>query len=167
MSKTYLKEKQKKWDEWYDSKKWNNCICKYNKPVEEDIDRTNFIMESHLQLMEESLSKTKFNSVEFNTILKEYIELYLNYNKNDLQESSKEQLIKSVKEKYFKNEVEKVGEFNNKELEKKSSWPTSGRITLREAIKKSSNGQMNFDNKKVNDIFAGTKKPDNQPSPSN
>lgn len=160
------KSKQKSWDELYEDKKIYNKIRKYdNRESEKEHD--NFILESRFQLMEDSLKKTKIGSNEFNDLLNECVNLFLEMN-DDNKNLDKNEIFQYVKSRLIDNEI--VGEFDGKKLESKSniSWPQSGRITLKDAISKKDIGQNPKApySKNVDNVFGGNIPVDSQPSPS-
>lgn len=162
MSKT-IKKRQKMWDELYQDKQLSSVIRRPNRTSEQEQNNHNFILESRLQLMEESLSKTKFNSPEFNSILESCVDIYCELNED--KNLDKNEIVKMAKDRILKDEI--IGEFDNKKLKQDKDWPFMGRITLRDAIKKSDIGQNpnSKQSKNVEDTFGGKKK-NNNPSPS-
>ncbi len=134
MSKT-IKQRQKKWDEFYEDKLLSTQVRK-NSPKETDSDRQRFLLESRFQLMEDSLNKTKIGSNEFNSLLEECVNIFLELNED--KKLDKDTVVKMVKERIIKDEI--VGELDGKKLKEKKDddWPLNGRITLRDAIIKPS-----------------------------
>ena len=161
-SKAILKKKQKRWDEIFEEKQFRNVVKK-SHPKE---DSKNFILESRFQLMEESLKKTKYGSPEFEAILDECVNIFMEMHE-ELKGCDRNQIVKMTKDRLFKNEI--IGEIDKKKIEQPDkSWPKMGRISLREAIKKSDIGQNPKapESENVKKVFAGEMKVDSQPSPS-
>ena len=153
MSKT-IKQKQKKWDEFYEDKLLSTQIRK-NSPKETEGERQRFLLESRFQLMEDSLNKTKIGSNEFNALLEECVDIFLELNED--KKLDKETIIKMTKERILKDEI--AGELDGKKLKDKkdNEWPLNGRITLRDAIIKPSETGRHPDKdeeKRVKDVFA-------------
>ena len=153
MSKT-IKQKQKRWDEFYEDKLLTTQVRK-NSPKQTDSDRQRFLLESRFQLMEDSLNKTKIGSNEFNSLLEECVDIFLELNED--KKLDKETIVKMVKERILKDEI--VGELDGKKLKEKkgNDWPLNGRITLRDAIIKPSETGRHSDKgeeKRVKSVFA-------------
>ena len=164
MSKT-IKQKQKRWDEFYEDKLLTTQVRK-NHSKETDSDRQHFLLESRFQLMEDSLNKTKIGSNEFNALLEECVDIFLELNQD--KDLDKDTIIKMAKERILKDEI--VGELDGKKLKDKKGpdWPLSGRITLRDAIIKPSETGRHPDKneeKRVKDVFAPSQELDKD-SPS-
>ncbi len=164
MSKT-IKQKQKRWDEFYEDKLLTTQIRK-NSPKETDSERQRFLLESRFQLMEDSLNKTKIGSNEFNALLEECVDIFLELNED--KKLDRDTVIKMAKERILKNEI--VGELDGKKLKDKkdAEWPLNGRITLRDAIIKPSETGRHPDKneeKRVKDVFAPSQELDKD-SPS-
>lgn len=116
--------------------------------------------------MEDSLKKTKYGSPEFNSILESCVDLFIEMHE-ELKNCDRNEIIKKTKDRLFKNEI--IGEMDKKKIEQPNKdWPKMGRISLREAIKKSSIGQNPKapESENVKKVFAGEMKQDSQPSPS-
>jgi hypothetical protein len=130
MSKT-IKQKQKRWDEFYEDKLLTTQVRK-NSSKETDSDRQRYLLESRFQLMEDSLNKTKLGSNEFNDLLEECVDIFLELNQD--KNLDRNTVIKMTKERILKDEI--VGELDGKKLKEKkgNDWPLNGRITLRDAI---------------------------------
>ncbi len=164
MSKT-IKQKQKRWDEFYEDKLLTTQVRK-NSPKQTDSDRQRFLLESRFQLMEDSLNKTKIGSNEFNSLLEECVDIFLELNED--KKLDKETIVKMVKERILKDEI--VGELDGKKLKEKkgNDWPLNGRITLRDAIIKPSETGRHSDKgeeKRVKSVFAPSQELDKD-SPS-
>jgi hypothetical protein len=164
MSKT-IKQKQKRWDEFYEDKLLTTQVRK-NSPKETDSERQRFLLESRFQLMEDSLNKTKIGSNEFNSLLEECVDIFLELNED--KKLDRNAVIKMAKERILKNEI--VGELDGKKLKDKKDpeWPLNGRITLRDAIIKPSETGRHPDKneeKRVKDVFAPSQELDKD-SPS-
>ena len=134
MSKT-IKQKQKRWDEFYEDKLFTTQVRK-SLPKETDSDRQRFLLESRFQLMEDSLNKTKLGSNEFNALLEECVDIFLELNQD--KNLDRDTIIKMTKDRIVRDEI--VGELDGKKLKEKKGddWPLNGRITLRDAIIKPS-----------------------------
>ncbi len=164
MSKT-IKQKQKRWDEFYEDKLLTTQVRK-NSPKQTNSDRQRFLLESRFQLMEDSLNKTKIGSNEFNSLLEECVDIFLELNED--KKLDKETIVKMVKERILKDEI--VGELDGKKLKEKkgNDWPLNGRITLRDAIIKPSETGRHSDKgeeKRVKSVFAPSQELDKD-SPS-
>lgn len=162
LQKKTLKERQKRWDELFEAKKFRNVVRKF-QPTE---DSRKFVLESRFQLMEESLKKTKFDSPEFNAILDECVKIFMEMDEN-LKKLDHGTILKMTKDRLFKNEI--IGQIDKHKIEQpKKDWPVMGRITLREAIRKSDIGQnpKAKESENVKKVFGGTTPVDSQPSPS-
>ena len=164
MSKT-IKQKQKRWDEFYEDKLLTTQVRK-NSPKQTDSDRQRFLLESRFQLMEDSLNKKKIGSNEFNSLLEECVDIFLELNED--KKLDKETIVKMVKERILKDEI--VGELDGKKLKEKkgNDWPLNGRITLRDAIIKPSETGRHSDKgeeKRVKSVFAPSQELDKD-SPS-
>ena len=152
MSKKTLKQKQKSWDEYYEDKLLSTQVRK-NKTNNEDSQR--FVLESRFQLMEDSLKKTKIGSSEFNALLEECVDIFIELNEN--KKLDKETVVKMVKDKILKDEI--VGELDGKKLKEKKDkeWPLNGRITLKDAIIKPSETGRHPDKgeeKRIKSVFS-------------
>jgi len=165
MAKKSIKQKQKSWSEYYEDKLLTNQVRKFNKNTQNN-DSQRFILESRFQLMEDSLNKTKVGSVEFNALLEECIDIYIELNED--KKLDKESLIKMATDRILKDSI--VGELDGKKLKDKkdNEWPLNGRISLRDAIIKPSETGRHPDKneeKRVKSVFA----PDgvDKDSPSN
>ena len=163
MSKKTLKQKQKSWDEYYEDKLLSTHVRK-NKTNNSDSQR--FVLESRFQLMEDSLKKTKIGSSEFNSLLEECVDIFLELNED--KKLDRDTVIKMTKDRIIKNEI--VGELDGKKLKDKKDkeWPLNGRITLKDAIIKPSETGRHSDKgeeKRVKSVFS----PDgvDKDSPSN
>ncbi len=146
-------QKQKSWDEYYEDKLWSTQVRKHKTHNNPDSQR--FILESRFQLMEDSLSKTKVGSAEFNALLEECVDIFLELNED--KKLDKNTVVKMVKDKILKNEI--VGELDGKKLKEKKDkeWPLNGRITLKDAIIKPSETGRHPDKgeeKRVKSVFA-------------
>ena len=164
MSKT-IKQKQKKWEEFYEDRLLTTQVRK-NSPKEADSERQRFLLESRFQLMEDSLNKTKLGSNEFNALLEECVDIFLELNED--KKLDRDTVIKMTKERILKNEI--IGELDGKKLKDKkdSEWPLNGRITLRDAIIKPSETGRHPDKneeKRVKNVFAPSQELDKD-SPS-
>ncbi len=164
MSKT-IKQKQKRWDEFYEDKLLTTQVRK-NSPKQTNSDRQRFLLESRFQLMEDSLNKTKIGSNEFNSLLEECVDIFLELNED--KKLDKETIVKMVKERILKDEI--VGELDGKKLKEKkgNDWPLNGRITLRDAIIKPPETGRHSDKgeeKRVKSVFAPSQELDKD-SPS-
>ena len=132
--------------------------------------RNKFLLESRYDIFKDALSKAKIGSREYDAILEQCINLFLEKNelKDYFDDDKRRMIIKFVKDEALSNEI--VGEFDDKKIKKDENlkWPHTGRVTLRDAIPKDMIGQ-NPDvpySKKVTKMFIGDKKEDSQPSPS-
>ena len=154
-------EKQKGWDELYEDKKLQNKIRKYRDPNDKN---TNFVLESRFKLFEESLNKTKFGSDEFNALLEECVNLYMQLNEE--KDLDKDTILKMTKDRLLQNEI--VGEFDGKKLKQDKDWPFMGRITLKDAISRKDIGQNPAakESENVKRVFGGSSKNSSYPSPS-
>ncbi len=164
MSKT-IKQKQKRWDEFYEEKLLTTQIRK-NSSKETDSSRQRFLLESRFQLMEDSLRKTKIGSNEFNSLLEECVDIFLEIHED--KKVDKDTVVKMVKERLIKDEI--IGELDGKKLKEKKDedWPLNGRITLRDAIiKPSETGRhpSKDEEKRVKEVFAPSQELDKD-SPS-
>jgi len=164
MSKT-IKQKQKRWDEFYEDKLLTTQVRK-NSSKETDSERQRFLLESRFQLMEDSLNKTKIGSNEFNALLEECVDIFLELNED--KKLDRDTVIKMTKERILQNEI--VGELDGKKLKDKKDieWPLNGRITLRDAIiKPSETGRhpSKDEEKRVKKVFAPSQELDKD-SPS-
>lgn len=167
MSKNSLKEKQKRWDELFEERQLKNVIRKRSSQRTEEQNK-NFFLESRFQLMAESLEKMKFDSSEFNAVLDECVDLFLEMH-SEVKEQDRDLILKMTKDRIFKKMI--IGEFDGKAVPKQSkddSWPKSGFMPLREAIKKRDIGQNPSAKEPeiVKKVFGGEAKPDSYPSPS-
>lgn len=162
-----------KLDSLFEEKKLETMMARERKRERDERKeklKNNFILESRFELLKESLDRSKKGSEEFDAILRECINIILEMKelKDYFDENKIRTVIKYVKDKSLENEI--IGEFdskkNNTSDEKK--WPHTGRITLREALPKDLIGQnKNVPySEKVNKMFGGGIKNDNQPSPS-
>lgn len=122
-----------------------------------------FVMESRFQLMEDSLKKSKPGSKEYDAILSECVDIYMDL--HNVNEDFKENIVKYVKNKALDDEI--VSKFD-KDSKSENKWPKTGRITLRDAIPRDMIGQNKKAKypEKVTHLFGGDKVKDNQPSPS-
>jgi len=164
MSKT-IKQRQKKWDEFYEDRLLTTQVYK-NSHKESDSDRQRFLLESRFQLMEDSLNKTKLGSNEFNALLEECVDIFLELNQD--KNLDRDTVIKMTKDRIVKNEI--VGELDGKKLKEKkgNDWPLNGRITLRDAIiKPSETGRhpSKEEEKRVKSVFSPSQELDKD-SPS-
>lgn len=164
--KKKLNEKQKFWDEYFEEKKFENVIQNKKDNKKNQSDNEKFFLETKLHLMEESLQKTKFNSSEFNTILDECIDIFLEIHPEVKNKIDKKNIVQLTKDRMLDDEI--VGEFDGKKLKQDKKWPFMGRITLRDAIQKSFIGQnpKSKNSKTLKYIFYGDGIVDSQPSPS-
>lgn len=166
MAKSNLKTKQKRWDEIFEERQLKNAIRKFPSRPKEDQNHK-FVLESRFQLMAESLQKTKFGSSEFEALLNECVDIFLEAHPEKAN-CDRDSILKMTRDRIFKEEL--VGELDDKKVpsDNKKEWPKSGFIPLREAIKKKDIGQ-NPSSKEpeiVKNVFAGDKTPDKYPSPS-
>ena len=165
MSKT-IKQKQKRWDEFYEDKLLTTQVRK-NSPKETDSDRQRFLLESRFQLMEDSLNKTKIGSNEFNSLLEECVDIFLELNED--KKLDRDTVIKMTKDRILKNEI--AGELDGKKLKdnkKGKDWPLNGRITLRDAIISPSETGRHHDkneDKRIKSVFCPSQELDKD-SPS-
>lgn len=157
--------KQKRWDEIFEEKQLKNAIRKFPSQSRDDQNQK-FILESRFQLMVESLQKTKYGSSEFEALLNECVDLFLEAHPD--KKCDRETVLKMAKDRIFKAEV--IGELDDKKIPKdnKVEWPKSGFIPLRDAIKKKDIGQnpSSKESENVKNVFAGDKKAGTYPSPS-
>ena len=154
-------EKKHGWDQIHEDKKLSNRIRKYRDP---DDKNSKFVIESRFKLFEESLNKTKFGSAEFDALLEECVNLYLQLNEE--KDLDKNEIIKMTKDRLLQNEI--IGEFDGKKLKQDKDWQFIGRITLRDAISKKDIGQNPAakESENVKRVFGGTYKNSSYPSPS-
>ena len=153
MSKKSLKQKQKSWSEYYEDRLLSTQIRKNKSKTNANSQR--FILESRFQLMEDSLNKTKIGSLEFNALLEECVDIFLELNQD--KNLDRDSIIKMVKDRIIKNEI--VGELDGKKLKDKkdNEWPLNGRITLKDAIIKPSETGRHPDKgeeKRVKSVFS-------------
>ncbi len=116
--------------------------------------------------MEDSLNKTKLGSNEFNALLEECVDIFLELNQD--KNLDRDTVIKMTKDRIVKNEI--VGELDGKKLKEKkgNDWPLNGRITLRDAIiKPSETGRhpSKEEEKRVKSVFSPSQELDKD-SPS-
>jgi len=167
MSKKFFgRFKTTKYEDLFEEKTLQNMLeNKRQKEKEFEEKQHDFLLESRFQLLQDSLRKAKLGTDEFNALLSECINIYMEL--NEVDESNKDSIVKFAKDKLFKDEF--IGKFDDKEVKKSpdASWPP-GRITLKEAIPKEKIGQ-NKDapySDKVEQACGWDKDIDNQPSPS-
>ena len=165
-NKAVLKKKQKRWVEIYEDRLLRNVIQKTPTRKKED-QNTNFILESRFQLMADSLEKTKYGSREFDLLLNECVDLFMEMNP-DAKHCERESILKMTKDRIFQKEI--IGEIDGKKVPKQDnddSWPKSGFIPLREAIKRKDVGlnPKAKESENVKNVFGGDPK-NNYPSPS-
>jgi hypothetical protein len=154
MSKKILKQKQKSWTEYYEDRLLSTHV-KNNSTSDNDDSRNRFLLESRFQLMEDSLNKTKFGSSEFDALLNECVDIFMELNED--KHLDRDTVLKMTKEKIMKNEI--VGELDGKKLKTKKDkdWPLSGRVSLRDAIIKPSETGRHPDKgeeKRIKDVFS-------------
>lgn len=134
------------------------------KEEERERNRHDFLLESRFELMQDSLNKSKVGTSEFDALLNECLNIYMEMNNIEhLDEGKKESIIKFIKSKALEDEItDKITSSKSENI-----WPSNGRITLRDAIDKKYLGQNPTapESKKVKEIFGGEKK-NNYPSPS-
>ncbi len=136
----------------------------------QELNRNKFLLESRYEIFKDALSKAKLGSKEYDAILEQCINLFLEKNelKDYFDDDKRRMIVKFVKDEALNDEI--VGEFDNKKNKKDENlkWPNTGRITLRDAIPKDMIGQ-NPDvpySKNVTKMFVGNNKVDGEPSPS-
>lgn len=162
MSDQQKMKKKKTWDEIYEDKHIKNKIVKHKSSSCSD----KYLIESRLNLMIDLIKTTKFNTDEFNALLDECVDLYIELHEDILNNSHKNDIVKYVKDNILQNEI--IGEFDGKKMKQDIDWPFMGRVYLKDAIEKNKIGQ----NSKVelsNNLkysFNGNGKINNQPSPS-
>lgn len=161
-----------KLDSLFEDRKLSSMISKRRKKElteAEELNKKEFLLESRFELFKNALSKSKFGSKEYDAILEQCINIFLEKNqlKDYFDDDKRRMIVKFVKDEALSDEI--VGEFDNKKNKKdENKWPVTGRTTLRNVIPKDMIGQnpeVPY-SKKVDDCFGTNKKEDNQPSPS-
>ena len=155
------KQKQKKWDEYFEEKQQLRDVVRVKTPTS---DTQRFLQESRLSLLEEALGQSAYDSPEFNSILESYVDIFLEL--NNLGNHPKDEIIKRTKDRLLKDEI--VGEFDGKKLpDPDPKWPKSGRISLRQAIDPKYLGRKKSESRVVNQVFGGDLQPGSyNPTPS-